>query len=228
MENLESVVLGGAAFVAADTGSPMKEVIDYFTPKIKDSTIVETLGLKNREYFVVSCHREENVDDLKQLTSFVNIVNYLAESYSLPIIVSTHPRTKKRLDENKLKVAPLVKLNNPLCFTDYIKLQMNSKVTLSDSGTITEESSILNFPAVNIREAHERPEGMDEAAVMFTGMNLERVQQAIAILESQPLDARITQIVSDYDVENVSEKVVRIVVSYTDYVNRSIWQKKDL
>ncbi|MCS6714082.1 UDP-N-acetylglucosamine 2-epimerase, partial [Proteus terrae] len=173
-----------------------------------------------------SMHREENVDSEKNIKNFVNTLDSLAKKYQFPIIISTHPRTRKKIEELKLSFNPLVHLMKPLGFSDYVHLQTKAKVVLSDSGTITEESSILNFPAVNIREAQERPEGFEEGAVMFTGMNEERILQAISILENQPRgNSRLIKKVNDYIAPNVSEKVLRTIISYTDYINRVIWKK---
>jgi UDP-N-acetylglucosamine 2-epimerase len=208
------------------TGSPMFEVLSKHKVKIENSQIVTDLGLTEYNYFVVSAHREENVDNDTTFRNFVEVLNGLATQYSLPIIVSTHPRTLKRIKELDIQFDPLVRLLKPLGFLDYIKLQTNAKVVLSDSGTITEESSILNFPALNIREAHERPEGMEEASVMMVGMNLNLVLNAINILEKQLRGINRTLLpVKDYSVPNVSDKVLRIILSYTDYVNRKVWKK---
>jgi len=182
--------------------------------------------LKHRNYFVVSAHRQENIESEKNFKDLVRTLNGMSTKYKLPIIVSTHPRTKKMIAKTKVKLNKNVKLIKPLGFMDYVYLQKNAKVTLSDSGTINEESSILNFPALNIREAHERPEGMEEGAVMMVGLNFERIQQAINILKSQTYgDERALNIVSDYNISNVSQKVVRILHSYTDYVQRVVWKK---
>jgi UDP-N-acetylglucosamine 2-epimerase (non-hydrolysing) len=208
------------------TGSPMDEVIAFYSDKINSSNVIERMGLEKFRYFVVSVHREENVDSERNIHEFVETLNRLGDLYQFPIIVSTHPRTRKKIEALDLKFHPLVDLQKPLGFSDYINLQMNAKAVLSDSGTITEESSILNFPAINIRDAHERPEGMEEGAVMFTGMNGDRVLQALSILENQSRGAdRSINIVKDYIAPNVSEKVVRTIQSYTDYVNRVVWQK---
>lgn len=208
------------------TGSPMDEVLSYYAGSINASDILSTLELDSRKYFVVSVHREENVDSEKNILSYVNVLNHLAERFGLPIIVSTHPRTRKKIDNLGLKFHPLVRLLKPLGFSDYVKLQKEAKVVLSDSGTITEESSILNFPAVNIRDAQERPEGFEEGAVMFTGMNIDRILQAITILEDQPVGtSRLLKVVDDYVAPNVSDKVLRTIISYTDYVNRVVWRK---
>ena len=208
------------------TGSPMDEVLTYYHDKIRASVIVQHLSLTANEYFLVSVHREENVDSDKNIHSYVQVLNELAEKYKYPIIVSTHPRTRKKIEALNLPFHPLVNLLKPLGFSDYVRLQMDAKVVLSDSGTITEESSILNFPALNIREAQERPEGFEEGVAMFTGMSIDRILQAINILESQPRGTtRLISKVSDYVAPNVSDKVLRIILSYTDYVNRVIWRK---
>jgi UDP-N-acetylglucosamine 2-epimerase len=208
------------------TGSPMTEVLDYYKKSIDKSVILKTLNLKKHEYFLVSCHREENIDDPVNLQDFAEMLNELASFRKLPIIVSTHPRTKARIESEDFEFSDLIQFMKPLGFTDYINLQINAKVVFSDSGTITEESSILNFPALNIRQAHERPEGMEEGAVMLTGMNWERITQAMDILENQPRGKdRLLNQVDDYVADNVSEKVVRIIHSYTDYINRKVWRK---
>ena len=208
------------------TGSPMDEVLSFYKNKINASNILSELNLDVGNYFVVSIHREENVDSDKNINDFVLALDVIAEKYNHPIIVSTHPRTRKKIDQLGLKFNPLVRLMKPLGFSDYVQLQQQSKVVLSDSGTITEESSILNFPAINIRDAHERPEGFEEGSVMFTGMNVGRILQAIEILSDQPSgDIRLLNIVSDYIAPNVSDKVLRTIVSYTDYVNRVVWKK---
>lgn len=208
------------------TGSPMFEVLNHYREGIEASDVLDRLELKPREFFVVSAHREENVDSDKNFTNLVATLNAVAEKYQMPVIVSTHPRTQKRVDAMGAKFNPLVRLLKPLGFKDYNKLQLTAKVVMSDSGTINEESSILNFPALNLRDAHERPEGMEEAAVMMTGMNTERVMQALEILEDQPSgDERLLRLVGDYSMPNVSDKVVRIIHSYTDYVNRVVWKK---
>jgi len=210
------------------TGSPMYEVLHYYMPKIQKSEIRSQLKLREKDYFVVSCHREENVDDEVNFRGLIEVLTGLAEAYGKRIIVTTHPRTRKRIEQEGIKLPPLVELHKPFGLIDYVNLQMNAHAVLSDSGTINEESSILNFPALNIRQAHERPEGMEEGAVMMVGMKWQRVQEALAILESQPRGAeRSLRLVRDYDVPNVSEKVVRIILSYTDYVNRVVWQKID-
>jgi UDP-N-acetylglucosamine 2-epimerase (non-hydrolysing) len=208
------------------TGSPMYEVLHHYMPQIDGSSVLKRLRLTPKEYFVVSCHREENVDSEINLDKLAQVLNGLAEHFGQRVIVSTHPRTRKRLDERGVQLDSRVELMKPLGLPDYVALQRNAHAALSDSGTITEESSILSFPALNIREAHERPEGMEEAAVMLTGLELERVLQGLAILEDQPRgEKRLFPIVADYHVPNVSEKVVRIILSYTDYVNRFVWHK---
>jgi UDP-N-acetyl-L-fucosamine synthase len=209
------------------TGSPMYEVLTHAIPKIGASDALSRLGLKPGEYFVLSSHREENVDSRENLLRLHAIMNGVAETYGLPIIVSTHPRTRKRFDAEGLSFHELVRLEKPMGFHDYVKLQIEARAVLSDSGTITEESSILNFPALNIRETHERPEGMDEAFVMMTGLRLERVHQGLAILASQPRGKdRLMRVPEDYSVPNVSEKAVRVILSYTDYVHRVVWGRQ--
>ena len=208
------------------TGSPMYEVLHHYMPKIEKSNVLERLGLKPLEYFIVSCHREENVDSETNFQGLLEILNCLAGEFSNKVIVTTHPRTRMRIEKEKVDLDERVELHKPFCFTDYVKLQKNAKVVLSDSGTITEESSILNFPALNIREAHERPEGMEEGAVMMMGLNWSRVREGLKILEGQPRGhERSLRIVKDYDAPNVSEKVVRLILSYADYVNRIVWKK---
>jgi len=208
------------------TGSPMFEVLTHYRPRIEASDVLQRLGLEAEQYFVVSAHREENIESPQSFAKLVAVLNAVAEDYNLPVIVSTHPRTQKRIDATGASFHPQVRLLKPLGFHDYVKLQLSARATLSDSGTINEESSILNFPALNLREAHERPEGMEEAAVMMVGLEVERVRQGLAILESQPRgDARGLRQVADYSMPNVSDKVLRIVHSYTDYVNRVVWKK---
>ena len=209
------------------TGSPMDEVLRFYEKQITNSDVVTRLNLEDKKYFVVSVHREENVDSNTNIHKYVEVLNTLAEKYGYPIIVSTHPRTRKKIDALNLKFNPLVQLMKPLGFSDYVKLQCSSKLVLSDSGTITEESSIMNFPALNIREAHERPEGFEEGAVMFTGMEIDRILQAISILEDQKSgEQRSINIVQDYIAPNVSDKVLRTIMSYTDYVNKFTWKKQ--
>jgi UDP-N-acetylglucosamine 2-epimerase len=208
------------------TGSPMREVIEYYMPGIASADVLERLGLAAKSYFVVSSHREENVDVPDNLQRFFGILNGLAEEYKEPVIVSTHPRTRTRMGALGLTAHPLVQFLKPFGFLDYIKLQMQAHCVLSDSGTITEESSILNFPALNLREVHERPEGFEEAAVMLVGLSLERVLQGLSILETQPSGSeRALRMVNDYTSSNVSIKVVRIIQSYTDFINRKVWRK---
>ncbi len=208
------------------TGSPMDEVLNYYKDNIAQSDVLDRLELSREAYFLVSVHREENVDSEKNINNYVLALNTIAEKYKLPIIVSTHPRTRKKIEQLNLQFHPLVHLMKPLGFSDYIRLQIEAKVVLSDSGTITEESSILNFPAINIREAQERPEGFEEGAVMFTGMSVNRILQAIDILDTQPRnDDRLLNKVADYIAPNVSDKVLRVILSYTDYVNRVVWKK---
>ena len=208
------------------TGSPLYEVIHHYRPQIDASTVLETLGLQRENYYLVSAHREENVDPPDAFAKLVGVLNAVAEERKLPVIVSTHPRTRKRIADNGATFHSNVRLLNPLGFHDYVRLQICARAVLSDSGTISEESSILNFPALNIREAHERPEGMEETAAMMVGLNVERVRQALAILEDQPRGAnRGLRLVADYSMPNVSDKVVRIIHSYTDFVNRVVWRK---
>lgn len=208
------------------TGSPMHEVLAHYAPKIAASDIVQRLGLSPGAYFVVSAHREENIDADANFNGLIETLNAVAKAYGMPVVVSTHPRTRKRIDGSGAILDARVQLLKPLGFTDYVRLQQEAKAVLSDSGTISEESSILNFRALNLREAHERPEGMEEAAVMMVGMNPERVMQGLAILESQPVGGqRLLRQVSDYAMPNVSEKVVRIIHSYVDYVNRVVWKR---
>jgi UDP-N-acetylglucosamine 2-epimerase (non-hydrolysing) len=207
------------------TGSPMFEVLDFYSSKIRQSGILKKLNLGKGNYFLVSCHREENVDHPVRFANLIEILNRLASTYRMPVIVSTHPRTRKIIDEKKIKVEPVIQFLKPFGFTDYNALQLSARVVLSDSGTISEESSIQNFPALNIREAHERPEAMEEAAVMMVGLNPERVFQGIALLEGPDSAKRKFRMVDDYTSPNVSDKIVRIIVSYTDYVRRVVWQQ---
>ncbi|WP_212625325.1 UDP-N-acetylglucosamine 2-epimerase (non-hydrolyzing) [Pseudomonas sp. PP3] len=208
------------------TGSPMFEVLDFYRDGIEASDVLVRLGLEKGKFFVVSAHREENIDSDVNFKKLVDVLNTVAEHYGCPVIVSTHPRTQKRVDAMGVTFHKNVKLLKPLGFKDYNKLQVESKAVLSDSGTINEESSILNFPALNIREAHERPEGMEEAAVMMVGLEVERAMQGLQILEGQARDEeRGLRLVADYSMPNVAEKVVRIVHSYRDYVNRVVWKK---
>jgi UDP-N-acetylglucosamine 2-epimerase len=208
------------------TGSPMREVIEHYRSGIEASDVLPRLGLVAGHYFVVSSHREENVDAPERLAQVFGILNALAERYGEPVIVSTHPRTRKRADAAGLQAHPLVQFHKPFGFLDYIKLQTQAHAVVSDSGTITEESSILNFPAINMRDVHERPEGVEEAAVMFTGLSVERVMDAMGVLETQPRGGeRGLHLVRDYAPDNVSAKVLRIILSYTDFVNRRVWRK---
>ena len=208
------------------TGSPMYEVLHHYLEGIRTSDVLNRLGLEQGKYFVVSAHREENVDSDKHFLKLVGVLNRVAEHYGYPVVVSTHPRTQKRVDAMDVNFHPLVKLLKPLGFKDYNKLQVCSKAVLSDSGTITEESSVLNFPALNIREAHERPEGMEEASVMMVGLEEMRIMQALQVLESQPRgEARLLRVVDDYSMPNVADKVVRLIHSYTDYVSRVVWKR---
>lgn len=208
------------------TGSPMFEVLNHYKAKIEASDVLERLGLKEHQYFIVSAHREENINSDQNFLDLVKMLNAVAEKYQYPVIVSTHPRTRKRIEELNIEFHPLIQLLKPLGFSDYNKLQLSAKATLSDSGTINEESSILNFPALNLRQAHERPEGMEEAAVMMVGLTAERILQGLEILDHQPRgEERLLRLVADYSMPNVSEKVARIILSYTDYVNRVVWKK---
>jgi len=209
------------------TGSPMKEVLAHYRPKIDASDVLKQLNLEPERYFVVSAHREENIDNEINFIDLVDALKAIAERYDLPIIVSTHPRTRKKMESLDLvDFGHRIQFLKPLGFFDYVKLQMNAYCTVSDSGTITEESSILNFPAVTIRQAHERPEGMDEGTLIMCGLKKERVLEAIAVVRSHLVEGtRPFRIVLDYDVVNVSKKVLRIILSYTDYVNRTIWHK---
>lgn len=208
------------------TGSPMYEVLNRYLPKIEASTILETLGLERDRYFVVSAHREENISSDRNFGNLVTILNGIAREYGYPVIVSTHPRTRKRIEQTGVEFDPLVRLMKPMGLSDYNKLQLNARAVISDSGTISEESSILNFRALNIREAHERPEAMEEASVMMVGLNPERVMQGLAELQDQNLEHRNFRPVADYSIPNVSDKVVRIILSYTDYVKRVVWSER--
>lgn len=208
------------------TGSPMFEVLTHYRAGILASDVLQRIGLEEGKFFVVSAHREENIDSEKNFRKLVEALNQVATHYDLPVIVSTHPRTQKRVDALSVTFHPNVRLLKPLGFKDYNKLQACAKAVLSDSGTISEESSILNFPALNIREAHERPEGMEEAAVMMVGLEAERVMQALQVLESQCRgDERSLRLVADYSMPNVSDKVVRVIHSYRDYVMRTVWKQ---
>lgn len=208
------------------TGSPMLEVLTHYRPRIDASNILARLDLTEGGYFLVSSHREENIESPHSFAKLVGVLNTVAEDHGLPVIVSTHPRLQNRIDATGTKFHPVVRLLKPQGFHDYVKLQISSRAVLSDSGTINEESSILNFPALNLREAHERPEGMDEAAVMMVGLEVDRVRQGLAILAIQPRGkTRVLRQVADYSAPNVSDKVLRIIHSYTDYVNRVVWKK---
>jgi len=208
------------------TGSPMFEVLNHYLPAIESSDVLGKLNLKEHQFFVVSAHREENINSDKNFSGLIAALNLIAEKYKYPIIVSTHPRTRKMIDSKKIEVRPEIQFLKPLGFTDYNALQMKSYAVLSDSGTISEESSILNFPALNIREAHERPEAMEEASVMMVGLNPERIMQGLAQLQTQRRGAeRNFRRVGDYSMPNVSDKVVRIIISYVDYVKRVVWSE---
>ena len=208
------------------SGSPMTEVLDYYQKDISSSDILNKLNLMPNKYFLVSSHREENVDTPDNLHRIINILNSLAEKYEYPIIFSTHPRTRKKLEDLGVVTNPLIKFLKPFGFFDYIKLQTEAKCVLSDSGTITEESSILNFPALNIREVHERPEGFEEASVMMVGLNIDLIHQSLKVLDKQPRNQkRLLNLVDNYSSKNVSDKILRIILSYTDFVNRKVWHK---
>lgn len=214
------------------TGSPMYEVLNFYLPKIKLSNVLEKMELKKDKYFVVSAHREENINTDQNFHKLLATLNLIAQTYNLPIIVSTHPRTRKRLENESssliadLQLSPLIQWQKPLGFLEYNALQLNAYAVLSDSGTISEESSILNFKALNIREAHERPEAMEEAAVMMTGLEPDRIMQGLLQLGQQVVgESRNYRLISDYSMPNVSQKVVRIILSYTDYINRTVWKK---
>jgi UDP-N-acetylglucosamine 2-epimerase (non-hydrolysing) len=209
------------------TGSPMYEVLSHHRARVDTSDVLDRLGLEERGFFLVSAHREEVVEADRSLDALSGVLNVLGERFGLPVVVSTHPRTRRRMEARGIRLHPGVQLLKPFGFTDYVKLQLTARAVLSDSGTITEESSILNFPALNIRETHERPEGFEEGAVMMVGVNVDRVLQALALLEDQPRETRLLRQVGDYGMPNVSDKVVRIILSYTDYVNRVVWKKQD-
>ena len=205
-------------------GSPMLEVINFYKENIYNSKILDTLKIKKDNYFLASIHREENIDSIN-FEKIMNIFNIIVEKYKVPIVFSTHPRTRKKIDSSSVVLNKNIKLINPLSFSDYINLQINSKVVLSDSGTISEESSILGFPALNIRESHERPEAMEEGRVVMTGVNSDRVIQALEIILYQKENNHENlNTVNDYNINNISEKILRIIISYTDYVNRNVWQ----
>nr|WP_202922743.1 UDP-N-acetylglucosamine 2-epimerase (non-hydrolyzing) [Psychrilyobacter piezotolerans] len=205
------------------TGSPMFEVVNSRLQDIENSDVLERLELEEGKYFVVSAHREENISSDENFMNLVDTLNEVAEKYQMPVIVSTHPRTRNKINEKGIKFNSLVSLMKPLGFNDYVKLQTKAKAVLSDSGTISEESSILKFPALNIRQAHERPEAMEEASVMMVGLEKERIMQGLEILETQEKDT--LRQVADYSMPNVSDKVLRIILSYTDYINRVVWKK---
>lgn len=207
------------------TGSPMREVLHHYLPLIEASDVLTRLGLAPEQYFVVSCHREENVDSDSHLAQLVTTLNGLAQQFGLRVIMSTHPRTRNRLVSSGAQLDPLVELMKPMGFPDYVQLQRHARAVLSDSGTITEEANILDFPALNIREAHERPEGMEEGAVMLTGLSYGRIQQALQIIADQGRGQGLIHPVRDYAMENVSDKVLRIILSYTDYVRRVVWRQ---
>ena len=208
------------------TGSPMREVLEHYAADIERSDVLSRLDITANGYFLVSAHREENVDSKEKLAKLFEVLNALAERFHQPIIVSTHPRTRNRMNELELITHPLVMFLKPFGFLDYIKLQTEARCVLSDSGTITEESSILNFPALNLREVHERPEGFEETAVMMVGLSVERVFDALEVLDKQPRgDQRLLKIVHDYTSQNVSDKILRIILSYTDFINRKVWRK---
>jgi UDP-N-acetylglucosamine 2-epimerase (non-hydrolysing) len=207
-------------------GSPMYEVLHHYLSQIQASDVLARLGLVPEQYFLVSSHREENIEPDDSFAKLVQVLNALAEDHDLPVVVSTHPRTQKRVNASDVTFHPKVRLLKPLGFHDYVNLQIHARAVLSDSGTISEESSILNFPALNLREAHERPEAMEEAAVMMVGLDVKRVRQGLAILQSQARgDQRDLRLVADYSSPNVSEKVLRIIHSYTDYVKRTVWKQ---
>ena len=209
------------------TGSPMYEVIHHYLPKIQASDVLSRMKLKEKGYFLVSAHREENIESTAQFSGLVQILNGLARDYRKQVILSTHPRTRKKIEAKKPSMSNRILLAKPFSFSEYVRLELSAIAVLSDSGTITEESNILNLPALNIREAHERPEGMEEGAVMMVGLNWDRVQQALKILASQPRgEERALRIVFDYEIPNVSEKILRIILSYKDYVKRTVWLER--
>jgi UDP-N-acetylglucosamine 2-epimerase len=208
------------------TGSPMREVLEYYRRRIDGSDVLERLNLVAGQYFVVSAHREENIDSPRRFRDLISVLRVLADQYNIPVVVSVHPRTRKRIDSEAILLPESIRLMKPLGFFDYVHLMMSARATLSDSGTISEESSILNFRALNIRQAHERPEGMEEGAVMMTGLEPDRILSAMRVLDAQPEGAnRALNLVDDYAASNVSEKVVRIILSYTDYINKLVWKK---
>ena len=217
---------GLAADRVIKTGSPMFEVLNAYLDKINNSNIQEELGLEKGKYFVISAHREENISSDKNFKNLIKSLNFIAKKYKYPVIVSTHPRTRNMIEEKNVQFNPLVKLMKPMGFSDYNNLQLHAKAVLSDSGTISEESSIMNFPALNIREAHERPEAMEEASVMMVGLNPERIMQALAILDTQKRgEDRTLRPVYDYSMPNVSDKVIRIIISYIDYIKQNVWRR---
>jgi UDP-N-acetylglucosamine 2-epimerase (non-hydrolysing) len=205
------------------TGSPMFEVLNYYKPKIEKSAVLSRLNLAAGNYFVISAHREENISPESQFANLCIIINQIAEQYRMPVIVTTHPRTRKMIETRNVQFDKLVRLEKPFALSDYLALQINAKAVLSDSGTVSEESSILGFPALNIREAHERPEAMEEAAVMMTGLNPERIMQGLEQLEYEHNEQKKFRQIADYTMPNVSDKVVRIILSYTDYIKRMVW-----
>lgn len=209
------------------TGSPMKEVLEFHKDNIERNNILERENLKKSEYFIVSAHREENVDSEKNFADLLNSLNAIVEKYGKKVIVSTHPRTRKKLESiGYINNNPMIEFMKPFGFLEYIKLQMNAYCVISDSGTVTEESSILHFPAITIREAHERPEGMDEGTLIMTGLNVNRILESIDVVTSQQIEnQKIIRTIPDYETENVSKKVLRIILSYTDYINRTVWHK---
>jgi UDP-N-acetylglucosamine 2-epimerase (non-hydrolysing) len=207
-------------------GSPMFEVLQKYMPKVKDSDVLSRLNLADKNYFVVSAHREENISSEEQFAKLCLVLNRIAKVYDLPVVVTTHPRTRKMIDAKNIRFNRQILLEKPFALSDYLALQMNAKAVLSDSGTISEESSILGFPALNIREAHERPEAMEEATVMMTGLNPERVMQCLRQLEQEHKENIPFSLVKDYTMPNVSDKIVRIILSYTDYIKRVVWQQK--
>jgi UDP-N-acetylglucosamine 2-epimerase len=204
----------------------MYEVLHHYMPKVAQSVILNTMQLERGRYFVVSAHREENINTDRNFDNLCTVLNGIAEQFELPVIVSTHPRTRNMIEAKGISFHPLVRLEKPLGLSDYLALQVNARAVLSDSGTISEESSILNFPALNIREAHERPEAMEEASVMMVGLNPERIYQGLVQLQYQTREPRNFRMVTDYSMPNVSEKVVRIIISYTDYIKRVVWSEK--
>lgn len=219
---------GLPADMVIKTGSPMFEVLHHYLPQVDASNVLERLGLTRHGYFLVSAHREENVDGERSFVRLVDCLNQVAETFDLPVVVSTHPRTRKRVEASGAQFHSGVRLMKPLGFHDYVHLQKEARAVLSDSGTINEEASILNFPALNLREAHERPEAMEEAVTMMTGLSSERILQGLEILEDQPRgEERLLRLVSDYSIPNVSDKVLRIILSYTDYVHRVVWRQYD-